>query len=459
MNLSSCMIHFTKGLNRTIYASNELFKLLELTPTTKFKLKCGQKEVNTSLKRIKRKGKHLYVPGAVRHSIRIPKGGSCLLVSSQGDEVQLGPLIGIMTSGSYRSAAQPFGSRSDFIKQFLKTGTKKAFYFAFSPKDINWQQETVIAHFLGSQGNWIRKIVSLPDVVYNRLPSRRAEKSLHMNSIKERFVRRNIPIFNWSFFDKWDVYHLLQGEEDAFKHVPESYINPSPEQIKDMLTKHNFVYLKPTGGSLGKGIYRLTFNKKRGYFARFRRNGRNVLLRFAKFTSLMRLIRQQKGRLNNYVAQQGIRLVELDNCPIDFRFHLNKNGYNQWVVAGIGAKKAGRGSITTHVRTGGQLLVPEQALNRVFGETRAREVINNMKKVSIKLAESIEANYPHLIGELGFDIGIDQKGNIWMFEANSKPGRSIFKHPSLKSQGKASLTYIFEHCLYLSKFRTAGRNT
>jgi len=457
MNLTSCQLHFTKKHDKTVYASREVIKQLDLSSKKKIKLKCGKKEVNTSLKRINRKGKHLYLPNPVRQSIRIPKGGNILLLSKDDDEIQLGPLIGIMTTGGFRTQSQPFGRRSSFIKQFLRVGNHKAFYFAFSPRDINWQQETVLAHFLNNQGNWMQKIVPLPDVVYNRLPSRKAEKTIQMASFKERFVRRNIPIFNWSFFDKWDVYHLLQGESEAFKHVPESFIDPSPHQIEEMLLNHSFVYLKPTGGSLGKGIYRLTYNKKNGYFARFRSNGRNVLLRFSKFSGLMRLMKQQKGRLKNYVVQQGVRLVELDRCPIDFRFHLNKNHQNKWIVAGIGAKKAGRGSITTHVRTGGQLMTPEYALNRIYGEKKAKEVINNMKKVSIELAEAIERNYPHLIGELGFDLGIDQKGNIWMFEANSKPGRSIFKHPSLKAQGRATLMYIFEHCLYLSKFRSGRR--
>ncbi len=453
MNLTTCTIHFSNRLDKTIYASNEVLKQLELTSRKKVKLKCGRKTVHTSVKRIKKKGKHLYLPTAIRQIIRIPKGGPIYVLSREDDQIQLGPLIGIMTSGGYRNATNPFGNRSPLIKEFLKIGTKKAFYFAFSPRDIDWRTETVSAHFLEKSGEWTKKTVPLPDVIYNRLPSRKAEKSYYMHSLKERFLRRNIPIFNWSFFDKWDVYHLLVDSPDAFKHVPETCVDPSAGQIQSMLEKHNFIYLKPTGGSLGKGIYRLTYHKKRGYFARFNRNGKNTLLRFTKLSGLLRLLRRQKGKLTNYVAQQGIHLIEVDRCPLDFRFHLNKNKNNKWIVAGIGAKKAGRGSITTHVRTGGRLMTPEHALNLIYSEDKASDALNSMKKVSIKLAEAIEQNHPHLVGELGFDIGIDQKGQIWMFEANSKPGRSIFKHPALKAQGRASLVHIFEHCLYLSKFR------
>ena len=161
---------------------------------------------------------------------------------------------------------------------------------------------------------------------------------------------------------------------------------------------------------------------------------------------------RHKGALRGYVAQQGIRLIEIDGCPIDFRFHMHKNGKNQWVVVGIGAKKAGKGSVTTHLKNGGSLLTPEQALDRSFG-SRGEEVLRYAKSVAISLAESIEAHQQHIIGELGFDIGIDKDEKVWMFEANAKPGRSIFKHPSLRVEGKASVEHILEHCLYLSKFR------
>ncbi len=97
-------------------------------------------------------------------------------------------------------------------------------------------------------------------------------------------------------------------------------------------------------------------------------------------------------------------------------------------------------------------MTPEQALGRAFG-ARSEEVLKEARTVAVRLSEAIERNYSHQLGELGLDIGIDRDGEVWMFEANAKPGRSIFKHPALKEQGKASLEYILEHCLYLSRFR------
>jgi hypothetical protein len=451
MSLTTCTIHVTQRQERAVFLTSELASALKLAKTRSVTLRLGSKSLELGLRLLKKTGKHLYLPATLYKQLHIPRLGSTLIQSSGGGkELEIGPLIGILTSVSSSSTA-PFGSRTEFIRQFMRVGSDKAYYFAFSPNQVNWNQGTVTATIPRSEGGWVRKVVPLPDVVYNRLPSRKAEKLASMNAFKNRFIRRGIPLFNWSFFDKWDVYNLLEGT-DAYKHVPDSRINPSASDIREMLEKHKFIYLKPTGGSLGIGIYRLTYNPKRGYYARFRRSGRNVLLRFAKFDGLMKLLTRQNGRLNHYVAQQGIRLIEIDNCPIDFRFHMTKNSNDQWIVAAIGAKKAGKGSVTTHVRTGGQLMTPEQVMRQVYG-ARGDSVLQTAKDAAIKLAEAVEKNHRHTLGELGFDIGIDQNERVWMFEANSKPGRSIFKHPALKEQGRASLQYIYDYCLYLSRFR------
>jgi hypothetical protein len=450
MSLTTCTIHIVQRTDRAVYLSNELVKALRLTGTKTIQVKSGSKLVSVPLHIVKKTGQHLYLPISLMRILRIPRIGTCLAASNNPQEIQLGPYIGVLTNITANSVS-PFGTKTGFIRQIMQTGAGKSFHFAFSPRDVNWQEETVNGIFPRAGGGWMRRTIPLPDVVYNRLSSRIAEKSAGMEGFKDRFVQKGIPLFNWSFFDKWDVYNLLEGD-DSFKFVPESRINPSADQIREMLDKHKFIYLKPTAGSLGIGIYRITYNPKRGYFARYRKGDRNVLVRYSKFDGLMKMLGTGRGRLQNYVAQQGIRLIEIDNCPIDFRFHMTKNGNNQWVDAAIGAKKAGKGSVTTHIRSGGQLMTPEQVLRHTYG-SRAESVLTNAKETAVKLAESIESHYPHLLGELGFDIGIDQNEKIWMFEANAKPGRSIFKHPSLKDQDKASLVYIYEHCLFLSRFR------
>src|SRR5690606_7330840 len=149
------------------------------------------------------------------------------------------------------------------------------------------------------------------------------------------FVKRQIPIFNWSFLNKADVYKLLDNDPEALAHLPDSAPNPTSAKIKEMLETHKFLYYKPGGGSLGIGIYRLPYHPRRGYFVRYRRGSENVLVRYGSFQTMMRMLQARLGsRMSGYVAQQGIQLIELDRCPIDFRFHMHKNGSNHWIAAG-----------------------------------------------------------------------------------------------------------------------------
>lgn len=451
MSLTFSNVHFSQQPEKVVYMSGSLIRNLGLANRKQIKLRLGSNVVSASVKPVGRSGRHIYLSTGIRNQIHVPRSGPVYVYSPEAGEIRLGPVVGVLSDGSADSAS-PFSSRTGYIRQLLREGNKKMFVYAFAPRDINWQRETVHAYMLGSNGQFIRRTVPLPDVVYNRLPSRRTDFSPFTNQLRERFKRKNIPFFNWAFFNKSDIYNLLENDIQAGRFVPETHNSPVPERIKDMIERHRFVYYKPSGGSLGNGIYRLTYHPKKGYFARYSNSGGNTLLKFPTFSSLMRMLQSKHGSsLKNYVIQQGIRLIEIDGCPIDFRFHMHKDGKNRWVVVGIGAKKAGRGSVTTHIKNGGSLMTPEQALSRVFG-SKAKEVLDRAKQTAVTLAEAIEQNQSNVLAEIGFDIGIDENEKIWMFEANSKPGRSIFSHPSLRVEGKASVEHIFEHCLYLSGF-------
>lgn len=451
MSLTHCNVHFTGQSEKVVYISTNLMKSLNLAGGRQIHLRLGRGRIPAAVRTIRKPGKHLYLANGIRNAINIPKAGTVYLRNTQNGVVQLGPLIGVLSDGP-GSTSQPFGSRTGFIRQLLREGNKRAYIFAFAPRDIDWNKETVNGYFLSDKGEFTRKRVPLPDVVYNRLPSRRFDFSPSTNMLRERFSRKKIPFFNWSFFNKSDIYRLLENMPSVSKYIPESYMNPTRDQIAQVLERHQMAYYKPSAGSLGKGIYKLSYTPQKGYYLRYRRGGSNALLRFSSFDKLMRMLQARLGQsMRGYVVQQGIHLIELDECPIDFRFHMHKNGSNQWVAVGIGAKKAGKGSVTTHIKNGGSLLTPERALSRSFG-SRSGEVLQNMKRIAVILAQAIESQHKHLLGEIGFDLGIDRNEQVWMFEANAKPGRSIFHHPSLRSEGKASIDHILDHCLYLSKF-------
>lgn len=381
-----------------------------------------------------------------------------LWVKLDKNQLVIGPIVGIWTTGISSSPTRPFGIRTELFKQFLQAQylpQRGACYFIFHHRTVDWNSLTVEGIFWRHDGtkagNWEIKRVPFPDVIYNRIPNRNQERELETISfIKQVENRTKSQIFNEKFFQKWEVHKQLSQFKEVQQWIPETWINPTEEILRDMLNRYKMIYLKPVGGSLGIGIYQLLPGRDGSVIARFRINKQNVARRYASVRSYLRQEFNPR-KIQRYVAQQGINLININGFPIDFRVHLNKNIKDEWEITGIGAKMAGKGSVTTHVRTGGKVLSTEQVLNKVFAQS-AEKVMNSIKNVCILIARALEKTTNGPLGELGLDVGIDESGNVWLFEANSKPGRSIFKTRYLKEYDLYSAALILDYSTHLTKF-------
>ncbi|MFL6557194.1 MAG: YheC/YheD family protein, partial [Bacillus sp. (in: firmicutes)] len=132
--------------------------------------------------------------------------------------------------------------------------------------------------------------------------------------------------------------------------------------------------------------------------------------------------------LEEMLVQQGINLLRNEARSIDFRVHTNKDDMGKWHVSAIAAKIAGPGSVTTHSRSGGDI----KTLEEIFSNEECTWYTAKLSNAALLLSSSLDRNVEGIIGEIGFDLGIDRNGDVWLFEANSKPGRTIFTHPELK---------------------------
>lgn len=380
-------------------------------------------------------------------ALMIPHEGLIHLLQKE-DTVFIGPLVGIFTAGFTQFNLRPIGERSLFFAKLLSVEKKVgAFYFVFGAHQIDWDNGTVNGYFYTADG-WKQIKVPIPNVVYDRLPNRKVENLEFSKQVKERLqTEYDIPWFNPGFFNKWDIHQMLINDEKACKHLPNSYFQPEFTDIQNLLETYKQVYIKPANGSLGLGIQQLIQKKDEPFvYCRFRNNEEN---RLRRYSSLKRLVRRQfPFGLEDMIAQQGINLLKWNNNPIDFRIHTNKDEQGKWCLSAIAAKIAGAGSITTHVKSGGEVKTVKEILQDI-GANPA--IIKKLHETALMLSERIDHHMPGFIGEIGFDIGVDQNEHVWMFEANSKPGRTIFSHPKLKGDDLQSRRLPLEYAIFLFK--------
>lgn len=440
-----------------IILPNNLCQQLQLRPRQKITIMLGKREAVATVLQDKRTpdSNVIKVTSHLKAELGIPHGGLVNL-KREGETLRIGPAIGIVTTGIRMDAKQPIGQRTSFFHKLLQAQEGKGvFYYIFSPHDVDWNNNLVVAWFLrrSKKGGyiWRKMTTAMPDVVYDRIPSRSAEKHEAVQDFKYKLASyRNTPMFNQGFFNKWGVHQLIYSNPEVNEHIPETYPSPSLQTVRNLLRKYPIVYLKPKNGSLGYGIVKVVRQPGNGYNVSYHNGNGNVKRHFSKLSSLYQHVFRSR-RVSGYLAQQGIPLMTFHGRPFDFRVHLHKNQQNEWVVSCTAAKVAGSGSVTTHVRTGGTVIPGDELLHHLFGRQKSL-MTERINEASIRLATAIELAKGIDLGELGLDMGIDTHGHVWMFEANSKPGRSIFKHARLKQADQESRKLLVDYSCYLANF-------
>lgn len=384
------------------------------------------------------------------HALKFTETNTPLHVFVYKNSIHLGPLIGIFSSGFTKIPNKPLGERSEFFSKLLSLNTMTGCIpFIFGEQHIDWDYETIHGYvFLDSE--WSVYEFPFPNVVYDRLPNRRTEKETGAKEVKQKFQELyTIPWYNPGFFNKWDMYERLTQDDTALAFLPETYPLNSLSTIEHLLSNYRHAFIKPIHGSLGLGIHQVIYDKQdHAYYCRYtNEEQQKKLQRFPSLEAMMNHVFRNRT-LDNLIVQQGISLIRFEKHPVDFRVHSNKDSQGNWQVTAIAAKVAGSGSVTTHIKNGGSVKIVRELFE---DDEKAKEIEQKLTTAAITLSQSIEKNLDGIIAEIGFDFGVDKQGQVWMFEANSKPGRSIFSHPKLKEFELLTRKLSLDYAIYLAE--------
>lgn len=365
----------------------------------------------------------------IQKAIQLPSMKVPLHAFIDNQTLSIGPLVGIFTAGFTPDEGFPVGDRTTFFAKLLSVNkTVGALPFVFGEQHINWEQGTIEGYFY-HQLSWKTVEVPFPNVIYDRLPNRRSENNPKLIRVKERLQKEYlIPWYNPGFFNKLEIYERLQQDTSVTGYLPETHPFTSFSIIETMLSKYGHIFIKPQNGSLGLGVHQVIYDKfTDDYYCRYQdKEGTNRLRKFSSLEKLFNTVFANQS-LENMLVQQGIHLIRNDQRSVDFRIHTNKDDVGKWHITAIAAKIAGLGSVTTHTRSGGEIKTVEE----IFPEDECDFYTEKLTNAALLLSKVLDQSVEGIIGEIGFDLGIDRNGEVWLFEANSKPGRSIFSHPAL----------------------------
>ncbi|MBY0123097.1 YheC/YheD family protein [Bacillus sp. S/N-304-OC-R1] len=432
--------------DNTIKISHPLIQYWRLNTAKPVVLVAGKKQIIANIEAAHISKEEIFISESIFEELELPAKETRLITSFSHKEhrITFGPIIGLLTEIEYLENTQPhFRSIHSFCKEMHDVISQiGGFFYVFSFMDYS---DGTINGYYFDHDNWIKFSAPLPDVIYNRIHSRKLEASISFQKFKANMFENNIPIFNDQFLSKDIVHNLLAAEEYLHLYLPKT-VSASEKTIEDLMNQYDSIYIKPVHGSQGRNIIKVSRSNHviQAELSTARKN--EHIHNFNSFDQFSKWISPFLKK-RTYIAQQGVPLVKYKNNQLDFRILCHRNLHNSWMATSAVARISAEDQFVSNIARGGEIMKPIHVLSNLSSRKTAIQQLALMKELAVETSSIISQRMDGLIGELGIDIGVDDNEKLWIIEVNAKPSKNFEEHTNkIRPSSKALLQY----CTYLA---------
>ncbi|PMC40277.1 hypothetical protein CJ195_00770 [Bacillus sp. UMB0899] len=409
------------------------------------KISCGMHTVSCPIVFIDEEDLSLSLTTSMFEELHLPHH----TLSLQGQLVnqkhlKLGPIIGLLTEVKGKDHNVHFGSIHEFCRELATfCYNNGCFFYIFSFSSYNKEKMLGYCFF---QDKWVKTTVPYPDVVHNRIHSRKLEKSKTFLELTTDLIENKIPYFNDRFLNKWEVHQILSANEHLLPFLPESELLESKSILKNMLFKKKDLFIKPINGSQGKRIFRVKQIDENQYHLDFTTFSGDINNEYQSFEELFKTL-YPRVKKEGFLLQETIQLKSYNNRTLDFRFLCHKKDRHQWKVTSAVARVSADQQFVANLARGGEIHKTKELLQELFGEKEALHLRKLLAELSIEIVEVICIQAGGEFGEFGIDLALDEDGHPWIIEVNTKPSKS---EDDLKTgKVRPSAKSIINYCQFL----------
>lgn len=310
----------------------------------------------------------------------------------------------------------------------------------------------VTAYLKSGQG-YVRQTIPLPKVIHNRTFFKRSSD----RSRAEQLIRSGVTIFNaCNRYDKTLIHVLLMQDENIRPHLPET-LPARPDALKELMSRHSALMIKPVRGSIGVGIMHLQSLGERLWELKYQISGHRGRIGRIVFSAdrLPRLL-LNRIRKRKYLVQKRLPLATYNGCPFDLRVSVQRDATGEWQVTGIAGKVAKRGAYVTNVAQGGTVF-PLSSLLSEYPHLDAAAVEADIRDLGLRIANSLSLQLFGL-ADLGLDIAITEQGYPMFIECNCRDQRYSFLEGGMPETWKATYRNPMGYAAYLLQGEQIDKN-
>jgi len=368
--------------------------------------------------------------------------------------------LGIMVVYRHRLSGHgvpPFTDRG-FYRRLSTLGQQSGVdVIIFDPLFIDWRSSSVIGYqYRTETGRWHKVRRSIPAIVYDRcFYSGRAQYARYNMAISRirrlptvRFLMRGLS-------GKWQVQQSLSHDPQLRTYLPETHVLTDIDQVSEWLRYERSCILKPNAGSHGKKIIRVERVTDDQYVVTGR-DSRNKPI-YASFDALPQLLRWLTRFMGSkkYLLQRYLSLQTASGQSFDVRSLMQKSGDGCWQLTGMAVRIGRPGSLTANIHGGGKSAPLHSFLREQYDEIEVETITQELENLSQLIPQQLEREAGRFV-ELGIDFGVDQNGQVWILEVNSKPGRSVFAQLHDSHIRRASISNLIHYAHYLFDRQLGG---
>lgn len=407
--------------NHTLSIPENIASKWKLSDTS-LRLRCGVLEEFVTVKVYRTSSSHtVYCSTELLASLSLPNQSLpiTLTYSHQQQMLSIGPIfcLAINISGLKET---PFGSYTEFCKEVAEYCEEH--HILFYVYTLKPWSDTKVSGMIWNQRDWVEATLPIPSVIYNRIHSRKLEKSVYIQQLKTYWRDQQIPYFNESFLDKWDVHQKLLSYDEVAPYLPETVLLETIDDIHFMVDKYPILYLKPLNGSQGKHIFRIT-QKDDLYYLDYSSFNGNQTLTSHSLQNIYTTIRSRSKTIP-YLIQQGIPLIEVNGCPVDFRILCLKGMGDKWsVVSAVSRVSRSNDQFVSNIARGALLKKFDEGLTPLE-DSMKRQMKRILPELACEISQIIDRESEGVFAELGIDMSSDKDGHPWIIEVNTKPSKT-----------------------------------